>query len=111
MPLVDELTTFVHRYCNSFQKPWDYLRERVQGRVDRQTYLVRRTAAGALCGYLDYDLTHDGILHVRKVIALQPGLLRGLVREVKTTVPWRRVYFWRAKWQSWRHHRRVGGVA
>ena len=109
-PLVDVLAPLIAQHCNADRDSLPMIRQRLYDTLKRGTYRVRFDEQERLIGYCDYDCSYDGIVHVRKMIALRPHILRSLVRELKTTVPWTRMYLYRAKYQQWRHHAKPRSV-
>src|SRR3990167_11195316 len=107
--LLDELTTLIATHCNHDKQTPPQIRQRLHDTFKTETYLVRRDAEGQVIGYLDYSISWDGLVHIRKLIALRPGLIWSMVRELRRLLPWKQVYFRRDKYvqdskQGWRHH-------
>ena len=101
------LARLIASRCNAARESLPQIRRRLYDTLRRGTYLVRYDGAGQLVGYADYDIRHGTIVHVRKLIALAPGVMRKLVTTLKTTLPWTRMFCYRAKYRRWSHHRRV----
>jgi|SRR3990167_8089112 len=100
----EELTTLIAQRCNRDGDSLPMIRQRLYDTFKRRTYVVRFDSTEHLIGWLDYDITFDGLVHVRKIIARSPGVLTSMVGELKARLPWKRVYFYRAKLNRWRHH-------
>ena len=103
---VKTIVNLLWQYCNVDRASLSELQSMVQEMVQRGTYRVRYDTQERLIGYCDYDLTEDGMLHVRKIVGLKPGVLTSLASELKRTLPWKLVLFFRAKLAAWRHHAR-----
>lgn len=101
---LDALVALVQKHCNYDGDSPGLIRQRLWQTRRRWTYLVRYDTQERLVGFCDYDMSHDGIVHLRKIIALQPGVLASMVRELKTTLNWKQVYFYRSKYAKWKHH-------
>ena len=108
---VQEIALLLQRHCNVGQESLAELQSRVWEILRRGTYRLRYDTQERLIGYCDYDLTEDGMLHVRKIIGLRPGVLRSMVSDVKHSLPWKRVFFYRAKYRIWRHYGRARRIA
>jgi len=103
---VKQIATLIEQHCNVDQDSPMTIQARVWETMRKGTYRVRYDTQERLVGYVDYDLTDDGIVHVRKIIALASGVLAALVADLKSTLPWKRVFLYRAKYHVWRHHGR-----
>lgn len=101
---LDVLVEFIQCHCNRDGDSPSLIRQRLWETRKRKTYLVRYDTQERLVGFCDYDISYDGIVHLRKIIALQPGVLALMVNELKHSLPWKRVYFYRSKYKSWKHH-------
>ncbi len=106
MHQLDKISELISKHCNVDGDSLPIIRRRVRETLSKGTYLVRYHR-DKMVGYVDYDITHDGIVHVRKLIALQPGLITDMVNTLKRTLPWKRMFCYRAKYQAWHHHRRI----
>ncbi len=104
---MDELTMLIDRHCNNDGDTLSLIRQRLYDTMKRGTYRLRYNTQEHIIGYIDYDISCDGIVHVRKIIALRPGIITSLVRQLKDELPWKRMFCYRAKYNEWRHKRRV----
>lgn len=104
---MDELVTLIDRHCNNDGDTLALIRQRLYETMKRRTYRLRYDTQEQIIGYLDYDLSDDAILHIRKIIALKPGVLVSMVRKLKGELDWKRVFWYRAKSSKWIHRRRV----
>ena len=103
---VKRIATLIQQQCNLDGDSIVVIQARVWETMRKGTYRLRYNTQEEIVGYADYDLTPDGIVHVRKIVALQPGVLLSMVSELKRTLPWKRVMLYRAKYKEWRHHGR-----
>ena len=99
----DHLTYLIATRCNHDGDFLPMIRQRLYETRKRNTYRLRVDAQGRVVGFVDYDISHDGIVHLRKLIASSPGILWAMVRDLKSSLSWKRVYFYRAL-RGWRHH-------
>jgi len=100
------LAVLLHQRCNVDENSLSMIQQRLWQTVRLGTYRLRFNAREEIIGFCDYDCSEDGIVHVRKLLALSPGIITSLVSDLKHTLPWKRVFFYRAKYRKWKHHSR-----
>src|SRR3990167_9756216 len=103
---VNQIAHLIKQYCNTDEDSISEIQARVWETMRKGTYRLRYDTQERLVGYADYDLSLDGILHVRKILGLTPGVLASLASELKQTLPWKRLILYRAKYATWRQHGR-----
>ena len=108
---MDELTMLIDKHCNNDGDTLSLIRQRLYDTMKQGTYRLKYDTRECIIGYLDYDLSYDGIVHVRKIIALKPRVITSLIRQLRDELPWKRVFWYRAKSDKWIHRRRVSNVA
>lgn len=104
--LLNTLAVLILERCNTDKDSITVIQQRLYVTLRRGTYAIRFNDQEQIVGWCDYDCSSDGMLHIRKILALQPGVLTSLVQELKARVPWKRVFFYRSKYDTWRHHGR-----